>query len=51
MENGAGMFHQTAPDIVLVDLRMPDVDGLQVLSEIRQEAPEIPVIVVSGTGC
>jgi PAS domain S-box-containing protein len=47
---GLGMFHQTAPDIVLVDLRMPDVDGLQVLSRIRQEAPEIPVIVVSGTG-
>ncbi|MGE0083989.1 MAG: response regulator [Desulfococcaceae bacterium] len=38
------------PDIVLVDLRMPEVDGLDVLTAVTVEAPEMPVIVVSGTG-
>ncbi|MEZ4526221.1 MAG: response regulator [Desulfobacterales bacterium] len=38
------------PDIVLVDLRMPEVDGLDVLAAVTKEAPETPIIVVSGTG-
>jgi len=37
-------------DIVLVDLRMPEVDGLDVLAAVTAEAPETPIIVVSGTG-
>ena len=52
-ENGkAGLeiFREKKPDIVLVDLRMPEVDGLEVLSTVRKDDPEIPVIVVSGTG-
>lgn len=38
------------PDLVLCDLRMPEVDGLQVLAKVTQEMPETPVIIVSGTG-
>jgi PAS domain S-box-containing protein len=38
------------PDLVLTDLRMPEVDGLVVLKRIREIAPEIPLIVISGTG-
>ena len=37
-------------DLVLVDLRMPEMGGLAVLSAIRREVPEMPVIVVSGAG-
>ena len=47
---GLEMFREHRPDIVLVDLRMPEIDGLEVLATVREEAPEIPVIVVSGTG-
>jgi len=47
---GLEMFRQNPSDIMLVDLRMPEVDGLEVLATMRQEAPEVPVIVVSGTG-
>jgi serine phosphatase RsbU (regulator of sigma subunit) len=35
---------------VLLDLRMPGMDGLDVLSVMVQEHPDIPVIVVSGQG-
>lgn len=37
-------------DLILVDLRMPEVDGLEVLSEIRRRTPGLPIIVISGTG-
>lgn len=38
------------PDVVLCDLRMPELDGLFVMSEIAKFLPDTPVIVVSGTG-
>ncbi len=37
-------------DAVLVDLRMPRVDGLEVVATLKVEQPELPVVVVSGTG-
>ncbi|MBN1220100.1 MAG: response regulator [Anaerolineae bacterium] len=36
--------------VVLVDLRMPKIDGLKVVSTLKNEQPELPVVVVSGTG-
>ncbi len=40
-----------SPDLVLCDLHLPSVDGLEVISRLRQETSggEIPVIVLSGT--
>ena len=35
---------------VLVDLRMPRVDGLEVIAALKAEQPELPTVVVSGTG-
>jgi signal transduction histidine kinase/DNA-binding response OmpR family regulator len=36
--------------VALVDLRMPHIDGLQVITELHTEHPNLPVVVVSGTG-
>jgi len=47
---GLEIFRESKPDVVLVDLRMPEVDGLEVVRTINLESPETPVIVVSGTG-
>ncbi|MCP4757056.1 MAG: response regulator [Proteobacteria bacterium] len=49
-KKGLEAFRIEMPDIVLVDLRMPEVDGLDVLATVKRESPDIPVIVVSGTG-
>ena len=38
------------PDLVLLDLNLPQASGLEVLGFARSKHPDIPVIVVSGTG-
>jgi len=47
---GLELFQKEKPDVVLCDLRMPKVDGLEVLERVRKEAPETPIIMISGTG-
>ncbi len=47
---GLQLFEREQPDLVLCDLRMPEVDGLEVLATLKEQAPETPIIVVSGTG-
>ncbi len=46
---GLELFRSQGPDLVVLDLRMPGLDGLAVLAEIAREAAGTPVIVVSGT--
>lgn len=47
---GLEVFTSEKPDLVLCDLRMPEIDGLEVLEKIHQTSPDTPVIVISGTG-
>jgi serine phosphatase RsbU (regulator of sigma subunit) len=47
---GLARFKEQRPDLVLCDLRMPKLDGLDVLQEISQISPDTPVIIVSGAG-
>ena len=44
----AAAAHQ--PDVVLLDLAMPVLDGLQALPTIRERAPDALVVVLSGFG-
>ena len=49
-EEGLKLFSEEKPDAVLVDLRMPKVNGFQVLETISHESPDTPIIVISGEG-
>ncbi len=46
---GIEIFNEQKPDLVLCDLRMPGISGLEVLLQIKKNSPQTPVIVVSGT--
>jgi FixJ family two-component response regulator len=43
-------FDGGRPDLVVLDLRLPGMDGLDILREIRSRAAEVPVVIVSGAG-
>ena len=47
---GLAIFRKKRPAVVLVDLMMPGISGLEVIHALAQEAPETPVVVLSGTG-
>lgn len=48
-QKGLELFRSENPDCVLLDFRMPGVPGHEVLRVLTKEAPNTPVIVVSGT--
>ncbi|ACL66813.1 two component, sigma54 specific, transcriptional regulator, Fis family [Anaeromyxobacter dehalogenans 2CP-1] len=37
-------------DVVVMDVRMPDLDGLAVLQRARETRPELPIVIMSGHG-
>src|ERR1700744_3901894 len=39
---------QLSPDLVTLDLDMPEMDGLETLKRIRVEFPNLPVLIVSA---
>ena len=49
-EAGMAALQERFPDVVLCDLRMPGIDGFDVLANLRRDLPDLPVVVVSGTG-
>ncbi|HXH62800.1 MAG TPA: sigma-54 dependent transcriptional regulator [Gemmatimonadales bacterium] len=45
---GLDALKASAPDIVLTDVRMPQVTGIDILSAVRQQDPETPVILMTA---
>jgi two-component system, NtrC family, nitrogen regulation response regulator NtrX len=43
-------LQQDLPDALLLDIWMPGIDGLAVLEQVKQFAPHLPVIIISGHG-
>ncbi len=43
-------LQRSIPDAVVLDLRMPGMDGIATLQQIRAIAPDLPVIILSGHG-
>ncbi|WP_312928234.1 two-component system response regulator RssB [Stutzerimonas nitrititolerans] len=47
---GLELFDSERPDLVICDLRMPQMDGLELIRLISERQNDLPVIVVSGAG-
>ena len=41
-------YREMQPDVVLLDLRLPDIDGLQVLRSVKKEAPDSVVVMMTA---
>src|SRR2546425_403859 len=39
-----------APEIVILDLRLPGLDGMEALRKLKEIAPELPVVILTGYG-
>ena len=48
--DGLNKFKESKPDIVITDIRMPNMNGNEMIEKIRELDPNIPIIIVSGHG-
>jgi DNA-binding response OmpR family regulator len=48
LEDAVAALNERSPDIILLDLSLPDADGLATLSRLRHYAGQIPIIVLTG---
>ena len=49
-EKGLEIFEKERPDIVLTDIKMPGMDGIEVLHKIKEQERECEVIIITGHG-
>lgn len=49
-EEALKLFRKAEPPIVLTDIKMPGIDGVELLKKIKEEAPNTEVIMITGHG-
>lgn len=49
-EKGLQVFEREDPPIVLTDIKMPGIDGIEVLKQIKGQSPDTEVIMITGHG-
>ena len=47
---GMRAFESVEPDLVIVDIIMPDKDGIEIIREMRRSRPETRIIAMTGGG-
>ncbi|MBX5492997.1 MAG: response regulator transcription factor [Chloroflexi bacterium] len=47
-EAGIALVRREHPDVLLLDLDLPDLDGIQVAARLRRDAPEVRIVVLTG---
>lgn len=49
-EQALSMVSEEEPEVIVLDLKMPGVDGIEVLRRVKNEHPEVEVIILTGHG-
>ena len=47
-EEGVKLVEREAPDLVFLDIKMPGMDGLEVLQKLRHLVETVPIVIISG---
>jgi two-component system, OmpR family, response regulator CpxR len=49
-ESALSMIKEDEPEVMVLDLRMPGIDGIEVLRQVKSTNPDIEVIILTGHG-
>ena len=49
-EEALRVFHEARPEVILTDIKMPGMDGIELLKSIKKESPNTEVIMITGHG-
>ncbi|HDR15507.1 MAG TPA: response regulator [Desulfobacteraceae bacterium] len=49
-ESAMDMVHEDTPEVMVLDLQMPGIDGVEVLKRVKARNPEIEVVILTGHG-
>src|SRR5213075_1630533 len=49
-DEGLEVLRHAAPRLAIVDVWMPEMDGIELVERMRNQAPGVPIIVISGHG-
>lgn len=49
-EEGMELFERNRVDLIIIDIFMPNMDGIQTIMEVRQKSPSSRILVISGGG-
>jgi CheY-like chemotaxis protein len=49
-EDALAKLDEIIPDLVLLDMRLPGMDGIQILQKLREKQKDLPIIMVTGYG-
>ena len=47
---GVRLYRETPTDLIITDLIMPEKEGLETITELKQEFPDLKIIAISGGG-
>ena len=47
--DGIRLFSQEAPDLVLTDILMPEMEGIETIRELRKLSTDLPIIAITGS--